>query len=72
MLKDKLARGLRVLTDTRYRQFYASQQQIRSISSRERRCSKNALVRVPIRGKCVGLIVGRRVVFYGLRPMGWL
>jgi hypothetical protein len=35
MLKDKLARGIKVLTDKRYMQFYA-QRQIRSIPSRER------------------------------------
>src|ERR1700742_1132208 len=34
MLKDKLAQGLRILTDQRYRQFY-SQRRIQSLSSRE-------------------------------------
>jgi hypothetical protein len=38
MLKDKLARGLKVLTDKRYRQFYA-QRQILSVPSRERKAN---------------------------------
>src|SRR3954454_5671478 len=41
MLKDKLARGLKVLTDKRYRQFYA-QRQLRSVLSRERKASRLA------------------------------
>jgi hypothetical protein len=45
MLKDKLVRGLKILTDTRYRQFYA-QRQIRSVSSRER-MANNLARRLP-------------------------
>ena len=41
MLKDKIARGLKVLTDKRYRQFY-TQRQIRSIPSRERMADRLA------------------------------
>lgn len=41
MLKDKLARGLKVLTDRRYRQFYA-QRQIRSVPSREQSANRLA------------------------------
>jgi hypothetical protein len=46
MLKDKLARGLKVLTDKRYRQFYA-QRQIRSVPSRERKANSLAS-RLPV------------------------
>lgn len=45
MLKDKLAQGLRILTDQRYRQFY-SQRRIQSISSRER-MANNLARRLP-------------------------
>lgn len=38
MLRDKLALGLKVLADKRYRQFYA-QRQIRSVPSRERKAN---------------------------------
>jgi len=41
MLKDKLAQGLKVLTDERYRQFYL-QRQIRSVPSRERSANRLA------------------------------
>ena len=41
MLKDKLARGLKVLTDKRYMQFYA-QRRIRSVPSRERMADRLA------------------------------
>jgi hypothetical protein len=41
MLKDKLARGLKVLTDKRYRQFYA-QRQILGVPARERKANSLA------------------------------
>jgi hypothetical protein len=41
MLKEKLARGLKILTDTRYRQFYA-QRQIVSVPSREQKANSLA------------------------------
>ena len=41
MLKDKLARGLKILTDQRYRQFY-SQRRIQRMSSRERLANRLA------------------------------
>jgi hypothetical protein len=41
MLKEKLAQGLKVLTDKRYRQFYV-QRQIRSVPSRERNANRLA------------------------------
>jgi hypothetical protein len=41
MLKDKLARGLKLLTDRRYRQFY-SQRRIKGVSSRERMANRLA------------------------------
>src|SRR5689334_23866552 len=41
MLKDKLARGLKLLTDQRYRQFY-SQRRIKSASSRDRMANRLA------------------------------
>ena len=46
MLKDRLARGLKVLTDRRYRQFYA-QRQIRSVPSREQSANRLAC-RLPV------------------------
>jgi hypothetical protein len=46
MLKDKLARGLKILTDTRYRQFY-SQRRIQRMSSRERMANRLAS-RLPV------------------------
>lgn len=41
MLKDKFARGLKILTDKRYRQFY-SQRQVQRMSSRERMANRLA------------------------------
>jgi hypothetical protein len=46
MLKDKLARGLKLLTDKRHRQFYL-QRQIRSVPSRERSANRLAS-RLPV------------------------
>ena len=46
MLKEKLAQGLKVLTDKRYRQFYA-QRQILGVPSRERKANSLAS-RLPV------------------------
>jgi hypothetical protein len=46
MLKDKLARGLKILTDKRHRQFY-TQRQIQSVPSREHKANSLAR-RLPV------------------------